>query len=103
MWSEVWSSSPCRPSARAVGWLGSGHGRVLTRGFGAIRGDCGGGLAHDQVHDAVVLRYGGAHPVVAVDVVSQTFNRLSGIRGHHLLQPRIHADDLARLDFDVRL
>ena len=34
--------------------------------------------------------------------MAETFNRLSGIRGHHLLQPRIHADDLARLDFDIR-
>src|SRR5438445_6537310 len=91
------------PSARAVGRLGRGARRLLDRGFRPICRHGGGGLAHDQVYHAVLLRFGSAHPVVAVDVVAETFNRLSSIRGHHLLQPRIHADDLARLAFELLL
>ena len=34
--------------------------------------------------------------------MSETFNGLPSVSSHHLLQPRIHADDLARLDFDIR-
>ena len=84
--------------------VGQGRGDIrciFDRGFSLIRGDRRVGLTDDQVNDAVVLCFGRTHPLIAIDVVCQAFNRLSGVRGQHLLKTGVHADDFARLDLDV--
>ena len=56
----------------------------------------------NHIYDAVLFGFRGAHPVVAVDVAPNLLGRFASVRGHHLLQTRIHPQDLTRLDLDVR-
>src|SRR3954469_6985554 len=56
----------------------------------------------DDVHQAVLLGLVGRHDLVAVDVLADLVDRLTGVARDHLLELRAHAEDLTGLDLDVR-
>src|SRR5690348_389566 len=58
-------------------------------------------VADDARHHAVVDRFVGGHPMIAVDILVDPLDRLTGLLGDDPDQALAHAEDLARFDLDV--
>src|SRR5690606_13083145 len=61
-----------------------------------------GTTLQDLVHQAVGPGLGGALEIVAPGVAGDRLDALAGVLGQDLVQARTHAQDLARVDVDVR-
>src|SRR6478609_68808 len=59
-------------------------------------------IADDAGHHAVIDRFVGSHPVIAMDVLVDPIDRLSGLLGDDAHEPFAHANDLLGFDLDVR-